>query len=100
MSEKEKNKVSSSVDNATENNKKESKPPKEKKQKNFKKLKFGSVSAVVLVMVIAITVIINLMVSTISKRYPLKIDLTPDNRYEHSHQWQLTSSRCTGAITE
>ena len=84
MSEKEKNKVSSSVDNATENNKEESKPPKEKKQKNFKKLKFGSVSAVVLVMVIAITVIINLMVSTISKRYPLKIDLTPDNRYELS----------------
>ncbi len=55
-----------------------------KKSKNFKKLKFGSMSVVVIVLVIAIVIVINLMCGLLMKRYPVKIDLTPDNRYELS----------------
>ncbi|MBQ8959666.1 MAG: GldG family protein [Ruminococcus sp.] len=54
----------------------------EKKPKNLKKLKFGSMSVAVLVLVIAIVVVLNLMVNIMSKRYPMKVDLTPDKRYE------------------
>lgn len=57
---------------------------KEKKPKNFKKLKFGSMSVVVMVLVIAIVIVINLMCSLLSERYPLKLDLTPDKRYDLS----------------
>lgn len=57
---------------------------KPKKSKNFKKLKFGSMSVVVIVLVIAIVIVVNLMCGLLMKRYPIKIDLTPDNRYELS----------------
>lgn len=57
---------------------------KPKKSKNFKKLKFGSMSVVVIVLVIAIVIVVNLMCGLLMKRYPVKIDLTPDNRYELS----------------
>lgn len=59
---------------------------KPKKSKNFKKLKFGSMSVVVIVLVIAIVIVVNLMCGLLMKRYPVKIDLTPDNRYELSDQ--------------
>lgn len=55
-----------------------------RKSKNFKRLKFGSMSVVVLVLVIAIVIVLNLMCGLLMKRYPVKIDLTPDNRYELS----------------
>ncbi|MCM1132247.1 MAG: GldG family protein [Ruminococcus flavefaciens] len=55
-----------------------------KKSKNFKKLKFGSMSVVVIVLVIAIVIVANLMCGLLMKRYPVKLDLTPDNRYELS----------------
>ena len=54
----------------------------EKKPRNLKKLKFGSMSVVVLLLVIAIVIVINLMANIMSKRYPMKVDLTPDKRYE------------------
>lgn len=57
---------------------------KPKKSGNFKKLKFGSMSVVVIVLVIAIVIVLNLMCGLLMKRYPVKIDLTPDNRYELS----------------
>lgn len=57
-----------------------------KSPKNFKKLKFGSMSVVVIVLVIAIVIVFNLMCGLLMKRYPIKIDLTPDNRYELSEQ--------------
>ncbi|MDE5764127.1 MAG: GldG family protein [Ruminococcus sp.] len=63
---------------------KKAKKPKEKK--NLKKLRFGSVSAVVIVLVIAIVVVLNLMCGLMMKRYPVKLDLTPDNRHELSEQ--------------
>lgn len=55
---------------------------KQKKPKNFKKLKFGSMSIVVIVLVIAIVIVLNLICGLLMERYPIKIDLTPDNRYE------------------
>lgn len=55
---------------------------KEKKPRNLKKLKFGSMSVVVLILVIAIVIVLNLMANIMSKRYPMKVDLTPDKRYE------------------
>lgn len=57
---------------------------KTKKSGNFRKLKFGSMSAVVIVLVIAIVIVLNLMCGLLMKRYPIKLDLTPDNRYELS----------------
>ena len=54
----------------------------EKKPRNLKKLKFGSMSVVVLILVIAIVIVLNLMANIMSKRYPMKVDLTPDKRYE------------------
>jgi len=47
-----------------------------------KKLKYGSMSMAVVVVVIAIVVLLNLMCGLIVKRYPVKLDLTGDNRYE------------------
>lgn len=57
-----------------------------KKPKNFKKLKYGSVFIVSIALVVAIVVVLNIMVSMLAKRSPIKIDLTPDNRYELSDE--------------
>ncbi len=54
----------------------------EKKSRNFKKFKYGSMSAVVIVLVIAIVVVINIIAGMLMKRYPLRLDLTADKRYE------------------
>jgi len=51
-----------------------------------KKFKYGTMSAVIVILVIAIIVIVNLMASMLAKRSPLKIDLTPDKRYELSDE--------------
>ena len=62
--------------------------PAEKEEKTLsgfrKKLKYGSMFYVAIVLVIAIVVVLNFMVSVIGKRSPIKIDLTPDDRYELS----------------
>ena len=55
---------------------------KEKKPKNFKKFKYGSMSMAVLILVVAIVVVLNIIVSLLMKRYPIKADLTADKRYE------------------
>lgn len=57
---------------------------KEKKSKNFKKFKYGSMSAAVVVLVVAIVVVINVIAGALMNRYPIKVDLTADNRYELS----------------
>ena len=53
-----------------------------KKRGRGKKLKYGSMSLGIVVVVIAIVVLANLMCGLIVKRYPVKLDLTGDNRYE------------------
>lgn len=57
-----------------------------KKKKNLKKFKYGSMSAVIIALVIVLVVIFNLICSMLAKRSPLKIDLTADNRYEISEE--------------
>ncbi|MBP3242785.1 MAG: GldG family protein [Ruminococcus sp.] len=54
---------------------------KEKKPRG-RKLKYGSMSAAVMILVIAIVIVFNLMCGLLMKRYPVKIDLTPDKRFE------------------
>lgn len=57
-----------------------------KKPKNFKKLKYGSMFLVSIALVAAIVIVLNIMVGMLAKRSPIKIDLTPDNRYELSDE--------------
>lgn len=57
-----------------------------KKKFNSKKLKFGSMSAIVIVLVIALVIVANLMCGLLMKRYPIKLDLTPDSRYDISSE--------------
>lgn len=51
-----------------------------------KKLKYGSMFYIVIALVVAIVVVLNIMVSVIGKRSPMKIDLTPDDRFELSDE--------------
>lgn len=73
MSKKEKEKEVNEVSEAI---------TKEKQKKNFKKLKFGSVSVVTIILVIAIVIAANIVCGLLMKRYPVKFDLTPDSRHE------------------
>lgn len=57
-----------------------------KPEKNLKKLKYGSMSFVTVVLVIVLVIIVNLMVNAVSERSPIKIDITPDKRYELSDE--------------
>lgn len=57
-----------------------------KPKKNFKKFKFGSMSAVTIVLVIAVVIAANIVCGLLTQRYPMKLDLTPDNRHEISEQ--------------
>lgn len=57
-----------------------------KPKKNLKKLKFGSVSAITIVLVIAVVIAANIICGLLMKRYPVKFDLTPDNRHEVSDE--------------
>ena len=79
MSKKEKDKEISEVSNAAVDEISE-----KKKRGGSRKLKFGSMSVVVVILVIAVVVVFNLMAGLLMKRYPIKVDLTPDNRHEIS----------------
>ena len=57
-----------------------------KKTRNFKKLKYGTMFYIVIALVTAIVVVLNVIVNMLAKRSPLKIDITPDNRYELSEE--------------
>ncbi len=58
----------------------------EKKPKALRKVKYGSMAVITTAIVVAIVVIINIMASVMEKRTPLKIDLTPDKRYDLSDE--------------
>ena len=85
MSKKEKDILENAPagDKGSNETEKEKKP---KKPKNTRKLKFGSMSVVTIVLVIAIVIVLNIMSGLLMKRYPVKLDLTPDNRYDISQQ--------------
>jgi hypothetical protein len=63
-------------------------PEEEKKHgsKFLRKLKYGSMFYIVIALVVAIVVVLNIMVGFIGKRSPMKIDLTPDDRFELSDE--------------
>lgn len=88
MSKKDKEMIENTAENSAENEIEisEEKAEKPKKVRNTKKLKYGSASVVVVVLVIAIVIVVNLMSGMLTKRYPLKLDLTSDNRYELSEE--------------
>lgn len=51
---------------------------------NTKKLKYGTVATVITVIVIVLVVLLNVIVSSLGKRYDLKFDLTPNKNFEIS----------------
>ena len=56
---------------------------KEKKDAKYtRKLKYGTMATVITAIVIAIVIIINIIMGVLMKRYPVKLDLTTDKRYE------------------
>lgn len=57
-----------------------------KPKRNLKKLKFGSMSAVTIILVIAVVIAANIVCGLLTQRYPMKFDLTPDNRHEISEE--------------
>lgn len=57
-----------------------------KPKKNLKKLKFGSMSAVTILLVIAVVIAANIVCGLLTDRYPMKLDLTSDNRHEISEE--------------
>lgn len=79
MSKKEidEKKVKETVDEVTEAAAAVNKAPDK-----FRKLKYGTMFYVIIALVIAVVVILNIMVNVFAKRSPMKIDITPDNRYE------------------
>ncbi|MCM1528414.1 MAG: GldG family protein [Alistipes sp.] len=81
MSKKEKEKEINEVSNAVVD---DISGRKEKKKGGSRKLKFGSMSIAVVILVIAVVIVFNLMAGLLMNRYPIKIDLTPDNRHEIS----------------
>lgn len=52
------------------------------KKLNGRWFKYSSMFYVTIALVIAIVVVLNIMVGMLSKRSPIKIDLTPDGRYD------------------
>lgn len=66
----------------TELNSQDSK--KEKKPRNNKKLKYGSLATAITIIFIAVVVLINVIVSAIGNNVNLKLDLTSDKIYEIS----------------
>ena len=66
----------------TENNENSAASAAEKKPKNLRKLKYGSMAAAIVILVVAIVVVVNIIAGVLTKRYPMKLDLTADNRFE------------------
>lgn len=57
-----------------------------KKTGGIKKIKYGSMSVITIIIVTAIVVVINFMAAEMEKRSPMKIDLTGDKRYDLSEE--------------
>lgn len=63
---------------------KDAKPEQAKKPKNRKKLKYGALATGITAVFIAAVVLVNVVVSVVMDRYPLKVDLTSSKLYEIS----------------
>ena len=53
---------------------------------NSRRIKYGSMFYIIIILVIAIVVVINVMANMLAKKSPLKIDISPDNRYDISEE--------------
>ena len=53
---------------------------------NSRRIKYGSMFYIIIALVLAIVVVINVMVNALAKRSPMKIDISPDNRYDLSEE--------------
>ncbi|MBE6859777.1 MAG: hypothetical protein E7499_00580 [Ruminococcus sp.] len=53
-----------------------------KDSKYAKKIKYGTMAAIITAFVVAIVVIVNIIMGILTERYPMKLDLTKDKRYE------------------
>ncbi len=56
------------------------------KSKLMKKFKYGTIAMITVAIVLAIVVVLNIMMSMITEKYPVKFDLTQDKRYELSQE--------------
>ncbi len=57
-----------------------------KKSINSRKLKYGSISTAITVVFIAVVVLVNVLAVSLTEKYPVKLDLTPDKLFEVSQQ--------------
>jgi len=57
-----------------------------KKKGGVKKIKYGSMSVITIIIVTAIVIVVNFMAAEMEKRSPMKIDLTGDKRYDLSDE--------------
>ena len=65
------------------------KPKKEKKKLSAaaqKKLKYGGIATAITCVVVALVVLLNILVNVLVEKYPLKLDLTEDAKYEISDE--------------
>lgn len=83
MMSKEKDEVLMDVEKDKKAKKKE---PKEKKQFNTRKLKYGSMATAFTVIVVAVIVLVNVLSVQFTNRFGLKIDTTKEQLYEISQQ--------------
>ncbi len=65
---------------------KENKVKKPKKQINQRKLKYGSISTAITVIFVAVVVLLNVFVVSLTERFPLNLDLTPNQVFEVSQE--------------
>ncbi len=71
---------------APANEPKEEKPKKKMSAAARKKFKYGGLATAITCVVVAIVVVVNILVSTLVEKYPLKLDLTESAMYEISQQ--------------
>lgn len=85
----EKSAVENAADEASKSDKKKSKKKKSDKPKkpiNKRKLKYGSLATAITVVFIAVIVLVNVLVVSLSDRFSLKLDLTPQKFFEISQE--------------
>ena len=66
-------------------------PETQKKKKKLsvatrKKLKYGSIATAITCVVVAVVILVNVLVNVLVEKYPLKLDLTEDAKFEISEE--------------
>lgn len=71
---------------SSENKDEKEKSRKPKKSINMRKLKYGSVATAITVVFVAVIVLVNVLASSLTERFSLKLDLTADKIFEVSQE--------------